>query len=88
MTMKSTRIGLNLYKSCTLPWMQEQNQAYLGLLDARQTLPVTARHWNGVLEYDMHNLYGHTMAITTHAALQAVVGPPPVYPHPVRRTCE
>ncbi len=44
------------------------------MLDARQTLPVTARHWNGALEYDMHNLYGHTMATTTHAALQAVVG--------------
>lgn len=37
-----------------------------------QTLPVTARHANGDLEYNMHNLYGHTMATTTHAALQSV----------------
>jgi len=40
----------------------------------RQTLPVTARHWDGALEYDMHNLYGHSMALATHSALQAVTG--------------
>ena len=42
-----------------------------------QTLPVTARHANGELEYNMHNLYGHTMATTTHAALQSVNGKRP-----------
>ncbi|KAK9835343.1 hypothetical protein WJX81_003869 [Elliptochloris bilobata] len=42
-----------------------------------KTLPVTKRHWNGALEYDMHNLYGHTMATATHAALQAVNGKRP-----------
>jgi len=40
----------------------------------RQTLPVSARHWDGALEYDMHNLYGHAMALATHRALQAVTG--------------
>ena len=46
-------------------------------LPASQTLPVTARHANGELEYNMHNLYGHTMATTTHAALQSVNGKRP-----------
>ncbi len=40
----------------------------------RQTLPVTARHWDGALEYDMHNLYGHSMALATHSVMQAVTG--------------
>ena len=34
-----------------------------------KTLAVSAAHYDGTLEYDVHNLYGLSMALATHAAL-------------------
>ena len=39
-----------------------------------KTLPVTARHHGGVLEYDVHNLYGHIQSIHTAAAMRNLTG--------------
>ena len=41
------------------------------------TLPVTARHSNGLLEYDVHNLYGLSEAVATHKALAVLTGKKP-----------
>ena len=41
------------------------------------TLPVTARHRNGLLEYDVHNLYGLSEAVATHKALAVLTGKKP-----------
>jgi len=39
-----------------------------------KTLAVTARHADGTLEYDAHNLYGYYEAVATARALRAVRG--------------
>jgi alpha-glucosidase (family GH31 glycosyl hydrolase) len=39
-----------------------------------RTLPVTARHYDGSLEYDTHNLYGLSQAAATSRALDAIYG--------------
>lgn len=42
-----------------------------------KTLPVTARHAGGVLEWDAHNLYGHVQSIATSAAMRNLTGKRP-----------
>eukprot|EP00731_Ephydatia_muelleri_P031502 Em0023g9a len=39
-----------------------------------KTLDMTAVHYQGVLEYNCKNLYGHTEAIATHTALENIIG--------------
>lgn len=39
-----------------------------------KTLAVTARHADGTLEYDAHNLYGYMEAVATARALRAIRG--------------
>ena len=39
-----------------------------------KTLPVTARHADGTLEYDAHNLYGYMESVATARALRAIRG--------------
>ena len=41
------------------------------------TMPVTARHSDGLLEYDVHNLYGLSEAVATHKALAVLTGKKP-----------
>jgi alpha-glucosidase (family GH31 glycosyl hydrolase) len=41
---------------------------------SEKTIAVTARHANGALEIDAHNLYGHFMAKSTYAALKKATG--------------
>lgn len=36
-----------------------------------RTLPVTARHMDGSLQYNTHNLYGLSQAVATYKALRA-----------------
>ena len=38
---------------------------------------VTASHANGLLEYDVHNLYGLSEAVATNAAMQKITGSKP-----------
>ncbi|KAG6398937.1 hypothetical protein SASPL_140409 [Salvia splendens] len=42
-----------------------------------KTIATSAYHYNGVLEYDAHSLYGFSQAIATHKALQALQGKRP-----------
>ena len=39
-----------------------------------KTLAVTARHADGTLEYDAHNLYGYYEAVATARALRSIRG--------------
>lgn len=47
-----------------LPWMQANI--------SDKTLPVTARHFDGTLEYNAHNLYGAYEVKATAEALRAI----------------
>ncbi|XP_076914891.1 alpha-xylosidase 1-like [Bidens hawaiensis] len=42
-----------------------------------KTIATSAVHYNGVLEYDAHSIYGFSHAIATHKALQALQGKRP-----------
>ncbi|KAG6396640.1 hypothetical protein SASPL_142795 [Salvia splendens] len=42
-----------------------------------KTIATSAYHYNGVLEYDAHSLYGFSQAIATHKALQGLQGKRP-----------
>ncbi|KAJ9140733.1 hypothetical protein P3X46_031341 [Hevea brasiliensis] len=42
-----------------------------------KTIATSAVHYNGVLEYDAHSLYGFSQAIATHKALQELEGKRP-----------
>ncbi|KAL1568445.1 NAD(P)H-dependent D-xylose reductase (XR) [Salvia divinorum] len=42
-----------------------------------KTIATSAYHYNGVLEYDAHSLYGFSQAIATHEALQGLQGKRP-----------
>ncbi|KAL8161322.1 hypothetical protein V2J09_012811 [Rumex salicifolius] len=42
-----------------------------------KTIATSAEHYNGVLEYDAHSLYGFAEAIATHKALQSLKGKRP-----------
>lgn len=42
-----------------------------------KTIATSAVHYNGVLEYDAHSLYGFSQAIATHKALQGLEGKRP-----------
>ncbi|XAR55823.1 Alpha-D-xyloside xylohydrolase [Bertholletia excelsa] len=42
-----------------------------------KTIATSAVHYNGVLEYDAHSLYGFTETIATHKALQGLEGKRP-----------
>ncbi|WCJ24534.1 Alpha-glucosidase [Euphorbia peplus] len=42
-----------------------------------KTIATSAVHYNGVLEYDAHSLYGFSQAIATHKALQGLQGKRP-----------
>ncbi|GMH01885.1 hypothetical protein Nepgr_003724 [Nepenthes gracilis] len=42
-----------------------------------KTIATSAVHYNGVLEYDAHSLYGFSEAIATHKGLQALEGKRP-----------
>ncbi|KAJ6324469.1 hypothetical protein OIU76_011719 [Salix suchowensis] len=42
-----------------------------------KTIATSAVHYNGVLEYDAHSIYGFSQAIATHKALQDVEGKRP-----------
>ncbi|XP_058091539.1 alpha-xylosidase 1-like [Magnolia sinica] len=42
-----------------------------------KTIATSAVHYNGVLEYDAHSLYGFSQAIATHNALQGLIGKRP-----------
>ena len=37
-----------------------------------RAIPVTARHYDGSLQYDAHNIYGLSQAAATHRALNSV----------------
>ena len=37
-----------------------------------RAIPVTARHYDGSLQYDAHNIYGLSQAAATHRALNAI----------------
>ncbi|CAN1839572.1 Alpha-xylosidase 1 [Linum perenne] len=50
-----------------------RSQASLGL----KTIVASAVHYNGVLEYDAHSLYGFSQAIATHKALEGIQGKRP-----------
>ena len=41
---------------------------------SERTLPTTAYHYDGLLEYDVHNLYGLSEAKVTSQALETVLG--------------
>lgn len=47
-----------------------QRREHLG----SKTLPVSARHLGGELEYDAHNLYGFSEAAATRLAVEQVTG--------------
>ncbi|KAG9153265.1 hypothetical protein Leryth_020850 [Lithospermum erythrorhizon] len=42
-----------------------------------KTMATSAYHYNGVLEYDAHSLYGFSQSIATHKALQGLQGKRP-----------
>ncbi|KAM7270260.1 hypothetical protein ACFE04_029474 [Oxalis oulophora] len=42
-----------------------------------KTIATSATHYNGVLEYDAHSLYGFSQAIATHKALEGLQGKRP-----------
>ncbi|KAL6186595.1 hypothetical protein ACLB2K_042715 [Fragaria x ananassa] len=42
-----------------------------------KTIATSAYHYNGVLEYDAHSLYGFTQSIATHQGLQGIAGKRP-----------
>ncbi|KAJ6726361.1 ALPHA-GLUCOSIDASE [Salix purpurea] len=42
-----------------------------------KTIATSAAHYNGVLEYDAHSLYGFSQSIATHKALQGLEGKRP-----------
>ncbi|KAJ6899314.1 alpha-xylosidase 1-like [Populus alba x Populus x berolinensis] len=42
-----------------------------------KTIATSAVHYNGVLEYDAHSIYGFSQAIATHKALQGLEGKRP-----------
>lgn len=42
-----------------------------------KTIATSAYHYNGVLEYDAHSIYGFSQAIATHKALQGLEGKRP-----------
>ncbi|KAJ7954091.1 Alpha-xylosidase [Quillaja saponaria] len=42
-----------------------------------KTIATSAAHYNGVLEYDAHSLYGFSQAIATHKGLQGLQGKRP-----------
>ncbi|RDX77258.1 Alpha-xylosidase 1, partial [Mucuna pruriens] len=42
-----------------------------------KTIATSAVHYNGVLEYDAHSIYGFSQAIATHKALQGLQGKRP-----------
>lgn len=42
-----------------------------------KTIATSAYHYNGVLEYDAHSLYGFSQSIATHQALQGLEGKRP-----------
>ncbi|OAY75301.1 Alpha-xylosidase 1, partial [Ananas comosus] len=42
-----------------------------------KTIATSAEHYNGVLEYNAHSLYGFSQAIATHKALLGVIGKRP-----------
>lgn len=42
-----------------------------------KTIATSAVHYNGVLEYDAHSIYGFSQAIATHKALQSLEGKRP-----------
>ncbi|XP_044490172.1 alpha-xylosidase 1 [Mangifera indica] len=42
-----------------------------------KTIATSAYHYNGVLEYDAHSLYGFSQSIATHKALQGLEGKRP-----------
>lgn len=49
----------------------------LTLMFSRFILRLCAEHANGLLQYDTHNLYGTSMALEHHAALQKVTSKRP-----------
>ncbi|KAL9664940.1 hypothetical protein QQ045_020349 [Rhodiola kirilowii] len=42
-----------------------------------KTIATSATHYNGVLEYDAHSIYGFSQAVATHKALQGLEGKRP-----------
>ncbi|XP_074326364.1 alpha-xylosidase 1-like [Apium graveolens] len=42
-----------------------------------KTIATSATHYNGVLEYDAHSLYGFSQSVATHKALQGLQGKRP-----------
>lgn len=48
-----------------------------GQLLGHKTIGTTARHADGSLEYDAHNLYGLSEAVATHSALEKITGKRP-----------
>ncbi|KAL6010905.1 NAD(P)H-dependent D-xylose reductase (XR) [Asimina triloba] len=42
-----------------------------------KTIATSAVHYNGILEYNAHSIYGFSMAIATHDALQSLTGKRP-----------
>ena len=48
-----------------------------GQLLGHNTIGTTARHADGSLEYNAHNLYGLSEAVATHTALEKITGKRP-----------
>ena len=53
------------------------NASGIGAPIGYKTIVTSAVHYNGVLEYDAHSLYGFSEAIATHKALQGLEGKRP-----------
>ncbi|KAM7484556.1 hypothetical protein LguiA_000565 [Lonicera macranthoides] len=53
------------------------NASGLGVPVGYKTIATSAVHYNGVLEYDAHSLYGFSQTIATHKALQGLEGKRP-----------
>ncbi|KAL3510799.1 hypothetical protein ACH5RR_030200 [Cinchona calisaya] len=53
------------------------NASGIQALPGYKTIATSAVHYNGVLEYDAHSLYGFTETIATHKALQGLEGKRP-----------
>lgn len=58
------------HKICTLLQCQHSIVSQANISD--KTLAVTARHYDGTLEYDVHNLYGAYEVKATAEALRAI----------------